>query len=136
MAVCLRERERERERVKFQLKQGGGVIFHTNNSTPCVKKKQKTAYYILLVWSISMCQNPRTHQLIQTRKNLKTSPDSTRILSQNPWWPFSLGQVIQVGFLDNPNLWYSLLTWLRLEVVLWSRSNLHRLNMTYRCVVQ
>ena len=61
-SICGRvfERERERERVKFQLKQGGGVIFHTNNSTPCVKKKQKTAYYILLVWSISMCQNPRT----------------------------------------------------------------------------
>ena len=57
----MRERERERERVNFQLKQGGGVIFHTNNSTPCVKKKTKNCvlHFVGLVdFNVSKSPNP------------------------------------------------------------------------------
>ena len=104
-SICGRvfEREREREReLSFNWNKGEGWYFTQIIARLVLKKKQKTAYYILLVWSISMCQNPRTHQLIQTRKNLKTSPDSTRIIKPKSLMTFQFGSSHPGGFFGQP----------------------------------
>ena len=95
--------------------------------------KKKNYVLHLLVGSISMYQNPWTHQLTQTQKNLKTSPDSAQLIRPKSLMVFQFGSSHPGGFLDNPsgNVCFSLLTWLRLFYQMWLTKGPRRGQMVY-----